>query len=440
MTAETARTPRRRQIAGRLGWGVADQAVSSLENFLLGVYVAKTLGAESLGALGLAFVAYSIALNASRALSTDPLMIRYSTVAKDRWRRAAASSGGVALLVGIVGGVLCLALGAVLRSLMPGSEAASAFIALGIVLPGLTLQDSWRYAFFASGEGAKTFVNDTVWTLLLVAAWLVGLVTGQSGIMWALLAFGGTAALAALLGMLQARTLPRPRSPRAWLRRHKDLWPRFLVENLVLGAGGQVRPLVVAATAGLAAVGAVRGAEMLIGPVFALMAGIGGVAVPEAARALRRGGSALLRLCLALSVGLASMSLAWGLVLLFVFPHGIGEALLGSLWSDTYPLVLAVVVSVTAGCLHVGGSSGLRALGRADKTMRSQLSVTFLFVVLATAGAVGWDALGAVWGTAIASILGAGIWWSQLIRAEREHVPDSGPDGGVRLAAQGNQL
>ena len=43
----------------RLGWGVADQAVSSASNFLLGVFIAKSLGVASLGAFGLAYVTYS---------------------------------------------------------------------------------------------------------------------------------------------------------------------------------------------------------------------------------------------------------------------------------------------------------------------------------------------------------------------------------------------
>jgi O-antigen/teichoic acid export membrane protein len=422
VTAALVETPRWRQIARRLGWGVADQAVSSLENFLLGVYVAKFLGAESLGALALAFVAYGAALNGSRALSTDPLVIRYSAVEKERWRRGAASSSGVALLVGVLAGALCLALGAFLRTVVPDSETGSAFIALGIVLPGLTLQDSWRYAFFAAGEGAKTFLNDAVWTVLLCGVLLLVHTTGHGGIMWALLAFGGTATLAGLFGMLQARTVPRPRAAPAWLRQHKDLGPRFLVENLVLGTGGQIRPLVVAVTTGLAAVGAIRGAEMLIGPVYALLMGVGGVSVPEAARALRRSGSSLWRLCLGLSLGLASAALAWGAFVLVVFPLGLGEALLGALWSDAYPLVLAVTLSAAAGCMHIGPSSGLRALGRADKTMRTQLIVTFIFVLLGSAGAVVWDAPGAVWGTAVAAVLGAGIWWSQFRKAQREHL------------------
>ncbi|GAA0606204.1 hypothetical protein HPO96_01885 [Kribbella sandramycini] len=409
----------RRQVAGRLGWGIADQAVSSLGNFLLGVFVARLLGATGLGALGLAFLAYSIALNCSRALSTDALMVRFSVADDAKRREAVAAAGGVALLVGVVGGALCVGIGFAMRGV--SGTTGAAFIALGVVLPGLMLQDSWRSAFFAAGEGHKTFLNDTVWTVLMIGGLFAGQYLGF-GLTAALFTFGGTAAIAGLFGIWQAGVLPRPAAAAGWLRSHSDLGVRFLIENVVLGAGGQIRPLIVAATGGLAAAGAIRGAEMLIGPVAALLMGVGQVAVPEAARALGRSDRALWKLCSALSGGLASMALAWGVVILLVFPLGLGELVLGSVWLGAEALVLGVIVSATAGCMQVGPSAGLRALGRADQTMQVQVIVTSLFVALATLGGFFWQAQGVVWGSASASVFGAALWWWKLAKARREHV------------------
>ncbi|HWD80367.1 MAG TPA: hypothetical protein VG497_15830 [Kribbella sp.] len=416
----------RRPILRRLSWGVADQAVSSLENFLLGAYVARTLGAASLGALGVAFVAYGIVLNVSRALSTDALMVRFSDVPRRAWRTGVAASGGVALLAGVAGGVVCVGIGVTLRSLMPDPEVGTAFLALAAGLPGLTLQDSWRQAFFAAGEGAKAFVNDSVWTVLLLAALLAGGAAGLHGVAWSLFAFGGSATLAGLLGVFQTGIVPQLRGATGWLRRHRDLGPRFLVENVVLASAGQVRAVVVAATVGLAAVGAIRGGEMLIGPVSALLMGLAQVAVPEAARAVRRSERHLRRFCLGLSGGLAFVSLAWGLVVLVVFPFGLGRLLLGSVWPQAEVLVLGIVVRNLAGCLQVGPSAGLRALGRADRTMRCQLANAPLTIVFCTVGALGWGAQGAVWGSAIAAILGTGIWWQQLTSAVRRQGSGAG--------------
>ena len=77
--AGTARCLRRRRQPGRrLGWGLADQAMSSLTNVAVSIYVARELGAAQFGAFSLAYVTYAFALNASRGLATDPLMVRFS--------------------------------------------------------------------------------------------------------------------------------------------------------------------------------------------------------------------------------------------------------------------------------------------------------------------------------------------------------------------------
>jgi hypothetical protein len=62
----------------RLGWGLADQALSSLTNFALAVLVARAVSTSALGAFGLSFTTYTITLGATRALCSEPLTVRYS--------------------------------------------------------------------------------------------------------------------------------------------------------------------------------------------------------------------------------------------------------------------------------------------------------------------------------------------------------------------------
>ncbi|HEY1822906.1 MAG TPA: hypothetical protein VGG83_23525, partial [Trebonia sp.] len=92
------------KVASRFGWGLGDQAMSSVSNAAVSFYVARELGAASFGAFSLAYVTYSFALNVSRGLATDPLVVRYSNVESDEWRRAVSKSTGTAVLVGLVGG------------------------------------------------------------------------------------------------------------------------------------------------------------------------------------------------------------------------------------------------------------------------------------------------------------------------------------------------
>ena len=72
--------------------------------------------------------------------------------------------------------------------------AKGAFIALGLTLPGLLLQDSWRYAFFALGRGGQAFLNDVVWASALLPALIFLRATGHTNVSWFVFAWGATAA------------------------------------------------------------------------------------------------------------------------------------------------------------------------------------------------------------------------------------------------------
>ena len=67
-------------VARRFSWGIADQAVSSLTNFALGLLVARSVGPAELGSFALVFNTYLIALCLTRVFSTDPLLIRLQHV------------------------------------------------------------------------------------------------------------------------------------------------------------------------------------------------------------------------------------------------------------------------------------------------------------------------------------------------------------------------
>ena len=154
-----------RQVARRFSWGLADQMMSSLSNAAVSLYVARELGATEFGAFSIAYVTYSFVLNASRGLATDPLLVRFSHAEDSVWRRAVRRCTATATFVGLVLGICAL-----VAAMVFGGTTRVAFIALGVTLPGLMLQDSWRYSFFAAGKGSRAFVNDTIWTVTLGVA------------------------------------------------------------------------------------------------------------------------------------------------------------------------------------------------------------------------------------------------------------------------------
>jgi hypothetical protein len=97
--------------------------------------------------------------------------------------------------------------------------------------------------------------------------------------------WGGSGLVAAVFGSWQIRLVPRAAGVAGWLRN---------------GLG---------VITGLAAVGAVRGAQLLLGPFQALRMGIGLMAVPEATRVLTRSRRRLNTFCVLL--GGARPPLGW---------------------------------------------------------------------------------------------------------------------------------
>jgi O-antigen/teichoic acid export membrane protein len=398
-----------RHLAQRLSWGIADQALSSLTNFAVGIYVARSLGARGLGAFSLAFVTYQVALNASRGLATDPLLVRYSGAEAPRWRGAVVRATGVAIAVGVVVGALCLVGGMQLA----GSTGA-AFLALGVTLPGLLLQDSWRFSFFSAGRGGQAFANDLVWALTLCLALAAIAATGPASVFWFVLAWGGSAMVAAVVGGVQARLIPRLSQAADWLREHRDLAPRYLGENLSISGAYQLRSYGLGAVAGLAAVGSLRGAELLVGPFNVVIMGVGMMAVPEAVQVLHRSARQLRPFCLLLGGLQAGAAAAWGLVLLLLLPGGLGARLLGPSWQPASELLVPVILTVVNAGFSAGASAGLRALGAASRSLRAQVVGSAAYVACSLGGATVGGAAGAAWGSAIATLIGAAVWWWQL--------------------------
>lgn len=403
-------------IARRLTWGLGDQAVSSMTNFVVGVFVARELGVAAFGVFSLAWVTYGVLLNVSRGLATDPLVVRFSGASTEDWRQATSRAAGTAVVVGAGFAVV-----SALAGLAMGGTLGAAFVALAVVAPGMLLQDSWRFAFFAAGQGHKAFVNDVVWAVTMIPLLLLA---SLHGTVWAfVLAWGGASLLAAGCGWLQSRITPHVNGVSVWLRQHKELGSRYLVENVSNSGASQLRMYGLGAIAGLADVGAIRGAELLLGPFLALLMGLNLVAVPEAARVLRRAPERLARFCLTLGGVQAVAAATWGAILLFLVPDALGRLALDDVWEHAKPLILPVSLSVTGAGIVAGAAAGLRALGAARRSLRAQLAASAGYLGFGLVGAWFGGAVGMSWGSTTAMWLGAGLWWLQLRAALREHTP-----------------
>jgi O-antigen/teichoic acid export membrane protein len=402
-------------IARRLGWAVADQALTSLTNFLVGVVAARSLGPVGFGAFSVAFATYYIAVNVSRGLATDPLLVRYSDAKLAAWRQAVAGSTGVAIAVGVAGGAVCAAS----RMVMSGPTGL-AFLALGMTMPGMLLQDSWRFAFFTAGKAGHAFVNDLLRTSALIGLLAFTLASGHQSEFSFMLAWGGSAVIGGVAGAAQARVLPRVSLAFDWLRRHRDLCSRYLAENLTITGGTQLKFYGVAAVGSLAVVGSLRAAEILFGAVFVITQGLGLMAVPEAVRLLRQSVSRLRLFSLLIAALAGGGAIVCGVAVAMV-PDSLGQRLLNESWAPASALIVPTTVYVTAFGMQMGAWAGLRALAAASRSLRSQAFGLVVILSGALIGASTGHATRAAWGIAVGAVLSMTFWWWQFRLGLRDY-------------------
>jgi O-antigen/teichoic acid export membrane protein len=411
----------------RLGWGLADQALSSLTNFALAVLVARTVSTSALGAFGLAFTTYTITLGATRALCQEPLTVRYSATSVREWRTGVAAATGVALVLGAVAGVVCIA-----AAFAFGGTLRASLLVLGIGMPGLILQDTWRSAFFSRLRGRMAFGNDLVWALAQVVLVAAVLVAGTRSMPAFIAAWAGAAACAALFGIVQSGFLPRPGRTRWWLSHHRDLGPRYLVEFVARNAAQSGAMYATAAFAGLTAAGALRGAQVVLGPLNVLNMGVTAPAVAESVRIARRSPRRMKGAVELLAVALVVVFVAWGVVV-YLLPDSAGEALLKRSWRPAHDVIPAYTAVMAASGMLTAATIGLRAMAAAKRSLRSRLVTGVLAVAGGTVGAATAGAVGAATGLALGLWIGGVQWWQQLgaaIAEEEERRAAAGaPEG-----------
>jgi O-antigen/teichoic acid export membrane protein len=398
----------------RLGWGLADQALSSLTNFALAVLVARAVSTSALGAFGLAFTTYTITLGATRALCQEPLTVRYSATPVREWRTGVAAATGVALVLGVAAGIVCIG-----AAFLFAGTLRTSLLVLGIGMPGLIVQDTWRSAFFSRLRGRTAFGNDLVWAMAQAVLVAAVLAAGTRSVPAFIAAWAGAAAFAALFGIVQSGFVPRPGRTRWWLSHHRDLGPRYLVEFVARNAAQSGAMYATAAFAGLAAAGALRGAQVVLGPLNVLNMGVTSPAIAESVRIARRSPRRMMHAVELLAVALVVVFVVWGVVV-YLLPDSVGEALLKRSWHPAHDVIPAYTAVMAASGMLTAATVGLRAMAAAKRSLRSRLVTGVLAVAGGTVGAATSGAVGAATGLALGLWIGGIQWWHQLAAAVTE--------------------
>ena len=405
----------RRRVATQASLGMVEQTLTSLTNFGVGIVAARSVSPEQFGAFSVALVTYWLALNVSRALATQPLLIRYSGSEPPRWRRGLGDAGGAVAVAGITIGAGCVVVGVGVQGAL-----GEALVPLALGLPGMLLRDNSRYAFFAEHRARAAILNDVAFALLLFSGiWICAFMGGVS-LSRLMIVLSVAASVAALLAILQAGVLPRPLRAAAWWREQADLGSRYVAEAVIGMGSGQISVYGIGIAAGLAAVGSIRAAEIVLGPVNIVLQGLGVMSLPEGVRLLQRSPRRLRDICILLSLALAIGALACGAAALLL-PAELGRAMLGANWDSARAVVLPMALVLAGTGVVNGAQTGLRALAAANRSLRARLVSAVLAPIAGVSGALLGGAPLAAWGLAVVGMISAMIWWWQFSLGLREH-------------------
>lgn len=394
------------RVRARLAWGVLDQALISFSSMVVLVLVARHVSPEQFGAFGITMEAYLVIVFIGRGLAGDPLATAHAGDGPLELTAAARSGTTVALGAGLLSTVVVGVAG-----VTAGGMLGQHLLVLGVLIPGLVLQDFIRTVCVVTRRPEKAFVLDASWLALLVPSLLAATAMDQSSVV--LLAIWGVCGIAVgLLGLLWAGLVPaHPRRIASWLRRHRAIWPFFLMENLVFRATILLVMVVLTLSVGLAGVAGLRAATAIFAPVAVVGRGVVLVAVPELARS---GDSATVgRGVRRLTVVLVPLPLILAAFLIGA-PDRVGEALFGETWALASPLIWLTAISAAGAMYAVAVAVGLRATQAARAGLQTRIVVSLLSLVAALVG--GWlaGAYGAALGLACSVPLQVAFWRSQL--------------------------
>jgi O-antigen/teichoic acid export membrane protein len=392
---------------------MADQGVSSLSNVVVAVFVARSVSAEDFGAFGLATVAYLILIGISRALVGEPFLSRFSHVEAEQRRQLLPELIGAALAVS---GICAVAVAALALAL--SGAAAGAMTAFALVVPVLVVQDVLRYACIVDRPGSA-LANDVAWLVAVVVA-LVNAPAG-AGASWFVAAWGLTAGVGVVVGLIIERSALAFPHPVRWLVDTRAVGGRFLGEFFAGQAVSQVAMGGVGAISGLGALGAVRASQVYYGPANTVHLGVYLVVVPDGAK-MRDDPTRMKRLFLRTSlllVAVAAAAMAVGVAL----PDSIGRMLLDESWPGASELMIPMGLAMMAGGAMSGGFDGVRALGDAEASLRARLLGVPGQLVFPLVGAYMGGAVGFVFGLALGRLVAAGFWWGTFLGLLRHDGP-----------------
>ncbi|WP_183094343.1 hypothetical protein [Nocardioides stalactiti] len=413
----------------RMGAVTIDQAISSISNLMVLIWAAHALEPVDFGRFSLVLLTYMFVQGSVvRALVSWTVMVH----PEDADTRPRAVLGS-AVILAVGAGAICLAAGGLLA--LGDSPLSTPLLLVGLLMPLLSVQDVGRYVAFAQAKPRKAIVLDSLWLVLTVVALSGIALVHEITLLWLVVGWAGTGALAGLWVFGQ-HGIPRGRElTLGWLRERWDFSWRSLVAASSSSVVAMLGATLVAVVSGPLAVAAVRAALLLERPSTTVQTAVATSAGADIARERPDNHGLLVhqRRAMLVSVVVAALNFA----VLFLIPDWAGELLLGDVWHLVTPLLLILGLRVLAMAAQSGVRAALMGRRQIGPVMIVDIVGTALSIIGFVIGAALGDAEGAMWGSLVGLVLTVIGWWAVLIKHLRsgETYPDLAPSAGTAETA-----
>ncbi|MBL8931961.1 MAG: hypothetical protein JNL54_17905 [Kineosporiaceae bacterium] len=417
------------RLARRASWNITDQVITALTNTLLFVVLARSVGLAQLDAFTNAFYVFTLVIGVGRALVGQVLSVRFSDVHGSAWRTGLTQAFGFIVGLTVTISVVVAAVGGALWLVLDRPGPGRALLALAAVLPALIMQDACRMAFFAQSLARNAAANDALWALIQFGAIAALIRLGHADAAWLILAWGGGAAFCVVIALSQLRVVPDPRAAVAWGRRTWDLSRFFLTENLLTSGAFTGGFLLVGVLVGEGAVSAIRGAQVLVGPLETLSSAMFTFALPELSRRAWLGARTRWTIATGASAAMVAIALTYTAGL-WLMPDEVGRMIFRDNWDGPASVLLPVALGSVAARACLGPAVTIYAMGLARRTFRLMLVEAPLVLSLMLGGAVIDGVAGAAWGLMINQSLLVPLWFLTLWSVLRSPDAATPPAGG----------
>lgn len=387
-----------------------DEALSSLQNFVIIFAALRYLSIGTLGVFTLVYTAALLVESVLRSFVLMPLSIRYSHMGSREQRRAGKRAVGAAIACGGI----AVGLGVASFAGWHGTG-RDLFPAAGLAVLALVVQEAWRVFFFTQARPWRAVMNDGLCLVGTVA--LVGFAVRSHDvkapglmILWAV----GTG-IGALAGVAQAGFAPTVSAAWGWLREHGRLGAQLAGAQAAERLASQVGYALTAVIAGAVALGQLSASRTLISPFTTVVIALSTFAVPEAARLFRRGSARLSWFVAGVSLTLAAVIGAVGIVL-YLLPDHVGRAIVGGNWMAAKAQLLPILIWTGANALRSGPTIGMQVMERVRLLLGLTISAAVATLIAVCGGAVVAGASGAAWGFAVVCAAAAVAYWVAFLR------------------------